>query len=56
MWGELRSWTQRWMLDGQDPQLASPADLDIPTCVATVDEAVAVIREHKRRSQIGVEK
>ena len=56
MWGELRNWARHWMLDGQDPQLASPPDLDIPTCVATVDEAVAVIREHKRRLQIGVEK
>jgi hypothetical protein len=44
------------MLDGQDPQLASQADLDIPTCVASVDEAVGVIREHKRRLQIGVDK
>lgn len=56
MWGELRAWAGHWMTDGRDPQLASPADLDIPTCVPSVDEAVAVIREHKRRLQIGVEK
>ena len=56
MWDELRMWAHRWMLDGQDPQLASPPDLDIPTCVSSVDEAVAVIREHKRRLQIEVER
>jgi predicted Rossmann-fold nucleotide-binding protein len=56
MWGELRSWTRRYMLDGQDSRFAGPADLDIPTCVASVDEAVAVIRDHKRRLQIEVEK
>ena len=42
MWTGLVDWVGRSMLDF-DPQLASPEDVSIPTCVASADEAVAVI-------------
>jgi uncharacterized protein (TIGR00730 family) len=48
MWGEFVEWARQHMLD---PRLAlvSPEDLTIPRCVATGDEAVALIREHHGR-------
>jgi uncharacterized protein (TIGR00730 family) len=45
MWPELVEWSRRHML-GVQPNLASPADLDIPRCVPGVEEAVAIIREY----------
>jgi hypothetical protein len=32
-----------------DPPLASPEDMSIPRCVASGDEAIAVIRQHHER-------
>ncbi|HEY1376636.1 MAG TPA: LOG family protein [Gemmataceae bacterium] len=48
MWPELVDWAKRHMLAAQPP-LAGAADMAIPQCLATGDEAVAVIREHHAR-------
>ncbi len=49
MWHALVDWARATMLRPERP-LASPRDLDLPVCVATADEAVAVIeRELSRR-------
>src|SRR5437868_6934069 len=45
MWAELVEWARRNLLK-TELALASPADLGIPRCVNTGDEAVALIREH----------
>lgn len=45
MWQGLVDWAARSMLEGP-LQLASPADLRIPQCVDTADEAIACVREH----------
>ena len=50
MWREFVSWARRHMLDGEE-QLASPEDLDLPTCVDTVDEVVGVLTPHIERFQ-----
>jgi uncharacterized protein (TIGR00730 family) len=47
MWGELVDWARKHMVTGQP--LASPQDMDIPRCLATADEAIALIREHHAR-------
>ena len=44
MWNELVGWTRRHMCDGER-SLADPEDLEIPRCVDTVEEAIAIIRE-----------
>ncbi len=44
MWGDLVEWHRRFMLRPGFP-LASPADMDIPTCVPGAAEALAVLRE-----------
>jgi len=44
MWSELVNWAQTHLLASQ-PALANPEDMDIPQCVATADEAIALIRE-----------
>jgi uncharacterized protein (TIGR00730 family) len=44
MWTGLVQWAREAMLT-TDPPLASAADLDIPRCVATADEAIAIISE-----------
>jgi uncharacterized protein (TIGR00730 family) len=48
MWAELVDWAGRHMLAAQPP-LASPADMAVPHCLATADEAIGVIREHHAR-------
>ncbi len=45
VWKELLLWGERAWTDGTR-QLADPDDLDIPSCVDTVDEAVAIVREN----------
>lgn len=50
MWGDLVQWARDHMRDPRLP-LANPEDLTIPRCVATADEAVALIREHHDRWQ-----
>jgi hypothetical protein len=44
MWRELVAWGRRFMLDGGTRPLAGKDDLDLPRCVESVDEAVAIIR------------
>jgi uncharacterized protein (TIGR00730 family) len=48
MWGELVQWARTHMLDPR-LHLVDVDDLAIPRCVATADEAIAVIREHHGR-------
>jgi uncharacterized protein (TIGR00730 family) len=48
MWAELVAWAKLNLLK-PELSLASPADLDIPHCVNTADEAIALIREHHGR-------
>jgi len=42
MWTDFSAWAKRHMLSS-DPKLASEADLDIPHCVGTIEEACALI-------------
>jgi uncharacterized protein (TIGR00730 family) len=44
MWPALVEWARATMLS-TDPPLATAADLDIPHCVATADEAMVIIRD-----------
>jgi len=48
MWSELVEWARTHMLDPR-LHLVNVDDLSIPRCVATADEAIAVIREHHDR-------
>lgn len=53
MWPGLVNWARQAMLSS-DPPLANPEDLELPQCLATADEAIAVIREyHVRWQQAG---
>jgi uncharacterized protein (TIGR00730 family) len=45
MWGGLVDWARAHLANAQPP-LANPADMDIPRCVNTADEAIALLREH----------
>ena len=45
MWADLVEWARTYLLRPEFP-LASPADVDIPSCVDTADEAIALIRRH----------
>jgi uncharacterized protein (TIGR00730 family) len=46
MWAELVEWGRRTMLI-EGSELASAVDLTIPHCVATMEEAITVIRENR---------
>jgi uncharacterized protein (TIGR00730 family) len=46
MWADLVAWGRRTMLK-EGSELASEIDFIIPHCVDTVDETVALIREHR---------
>jgi uncharacterized protein (TIGR00730 family) len=48
MWAELVDWAKLNLLK-PELSLASPADLAIPQCVNTADEAISLIREHHAR-------
>jgi uncharacterized protein (TIGR00730 family) len=48
MWPGLVEWARTSMLS-MDPPLAGAADMAIPRCVASGDEAIALIREHHAR-------
>jgi hypothetical protein len=52
MWNGLIDWARVSM---QDPRLAlaSAEDFDIPKCVATADEAIAVVRDLHQTWQTG---
>jgi uncharacterized protein (TIGR00730 family) len=47
MWRGFIVWAKEYMLSA-DPPLANPSDLDIPVCVDTAAEAVAVIEAHAK--------
>src|SRR6516164_730189 len=44
MWADLVSWTKAYLLDSK-LQLANPEDMNIPRCVDTADEAIALLRD-----------
>jgi predicted Rossmann-fold nucleotide-binding protein len=46
MWVELVDWARKSMLRPDLP-LASPADMEIPHCVETIEETVAIIRRDR---------
>lgn len=48
MWEGLMDWAKVSLLN-PELSLASPADLSIPQCVDTADEAITLIREHHGR-------
>jgi uncharacterized protein (TIGR00730 family) len=48
MWAELVEWARKNLLK-PELSLASPEDMDIPRCVKTGDEAIALLREHHAR-------
>jgi hypothetical protein len=48
MWPGLVEWARTAMLS-TDPPLASARDMDIPRCVATGDEAIAILRQAHAR-------
>ena len=48
MWAEFVDWANVNLLN-PELALASPADLKIPQCVNTADEAIALLREHHGR-------
>jgi len=50
MWRGLVEWARTSMLDSR-LALASPKDFDIPTCVDTADEAIALIRDRHKEWQ-----
>jgi beta-phosphoglucomutase family hydrolase len=50
MWDGLVGWARVHLLNPTQP-LANPNDLAIPRCVATADEAVALLREHHAQWQ-----
>jgi uncharacterized protein (TIGR00730 family) len=50
MWPGLVEWAQIWMLS-TDPPLANAQDMEIPTCAASGDEAIALLKEHHARWQ-----
>jgi uncharacterized protein (TIGR00730 family) len=52
MWKGLVEWARTSMLDAR-LALASPRDFDIPTCVDTADEAIALIRDLHKQWQAG---
>lgn len=43
-WPGLVAWARESML-GVDPPLVNPEDLDIPICVPTADDAIAILRQ-----------
>src|SRR5262249_24014201 len=45
MWPGFVEWARTQMLEFETP-LASAEDFNIPQCVATADDAIAIIREH----------
>src|SRR5262245_14277008 len=48
IWPGLVEWARSSMVS-TDPPLASPQDMSIPRCVASGDEAIALLREHHDR-------
>jgi uncharacterized protein (TIGR00730 family) len=51
MWPGLIEWVRDAMLSFETP-LINPEDVDIPVCVANADEAVAIIRDHRKTQTV----
>lgn len=49
MWKDLVEWARKSMLDDADLRMANPMDLDIPRCLISADEAIAVLRDEHAR-------
>jgi hypothetical protein len=45
MWADLVTWARTYMMNGV-AQMAAPADLHIPDCVETVEDAIALLKTH----------
>jgi uncharacterized protein (TIGR00730 family) len=50
MWQDLVEWARRSLLNAPIP-LISPEDIDIPKCVTSADEAIAILRRHHEKWQ-----
>jgi uncharacterized protein (TIGR00730 family) len=50
MWPGLIDWARQSMLSSEMP-LANPEDMELPRCLATADDAIAVLRDHHARWQ-----
>lgn len=48
MWRGLVDWASAQMLR-PGFELASPGDMQIPRCVDTAEQAIAIVREHHER-------
>ena len=48
MWTGLVDWAKSQLLRSERP-LACSEDMSIPHCIATADEAIALLREHHAR-------
>jgi hypothetical protein len=48
MWPPLVEWARQAMLSEQGA-LANPEDIEIPTCVGTADEALAILERARAR-------
>jgi uncharacterized protein (TIGR00730 family) len=48
MWADLVAWARQHLLDPRLP-LASPQDMDIPHCLNTAEEAIALVRDYHGR-------
>jgi hypothetical protein len=44
MWEDLVMWAQSYML-GTEPPMANAVDIQIPNCVASFPEAIAILRQ-----------
>lgn len=53
MWVDLVNWASSHMIDRPGTKLADAVDMLIPRCVADVEEAVALIRDHHALWQTG---
>lgn len=50
MWNELAIWAKKHTID-VEPPMADPADMSIPKCVATCEEAIALIAKAHQKWQ-----
>lgn len=55
MWSELAIWAKKYTID-VEPPMADPADMSIPECVATCEEAIALLRKAHEEWQNGSKK
>lgn len=48
MWQEFVEWARQYLLNASTP-LISPEDIEIPSCVQSADEAIALLKSHHER-------